>query len=113
LRLAFAISRQREDFPFCAFGADKKLYAGSDNKISRKFRGKFSSNIAADAGFLINFNRYARRQTTETGGALLLQELSDIFQRLDWYDRGGAGVPDAVKVTPDLLEARVYLSLSR
>ena len=27
------------------------LYAGSDNKISRKFRGKFSSNIAATRGF--------------------------------------------------------------
>ena len=45
-------------------------------------------------------------------GALLLQELSDIFQRL------GLGMMDgglvslvSVKVTPDLLEARVYLSL--
>jgi ribosome-binding factor A len=45
-------------------------------------------------------------------GALLLQELSDIFQRqgLGMID-GGLISLTAVKVTPDLLEARVYLSL--
>ena len=45
-------------------------------------------------------------------GALLLQELSDIFQRLglSMID-GGLISLTAVKVTPDLLEARVYLSL--
>jgi ribosome-binding factor A len=45
-------------------------------------------------------------------GALLLQELSDIFQRLglSMID-GGLVSLTAVKVTPDLLEARVYLSL--
>jgi ribosome-binding factor A len=44
-------------------------------------------------------------------GALLLQELSDIFQRLglSMID-GGLISLTAVKVTPDLLEARVYLS---
>lgn len=44
-------------------------------------------------------------------GALLLQELSDIFQRLglNMID-GGLVSLTAVKVTPDLLEARVYLS---
>jgi len=44
-------------------------------------------------------------------GALLLQELSDIFQRLglSMID-GGLVSLTAVKVTPDLLEARVYLS---
>jgi ribosome-binding factor A len=44
-------------------------------------------------------------------GALLLQELSDIFQRLglSMID-GGMLSLTAVKVTPDLLEARVYLS---
>jgi len=41
-----------------------------------------------------------------------LQELSDIFQRLglNMID-GGLISLTAVKVTPDLLEARVYLSL--
>lgn len=45
-------------------------------------------------------------------GALLLQELSDIFQRLglSMID-GGLVSLTSVKVTPDLLEARVYLSL--
>lgn len=45
-------------------------------------------------------------------GALLMQELSDIFQRLglSMID-GGLISLTAVKVTPDLLEARVYLSL--
>ena len=44
-------------------------------------------------------------------GALLLQELSDIFQRLglSMID-GGLVSLTTVKVTPDLLEARVYLS---
>jgi ribosome-binding factor A len=43
--------------------------------------------------------------------ALLLQELSDIFQRLglSMID-GGLISLTTVKVTPDLLEARVYLS---
>jgi ribosome-binding factor A len=43
--------------------------------------------------------------------ALLLQELSDIFQRLglSMVD-GGLVSLTTVKVTPDLLEARIYLS---
>lgn len=45
-------------------------------------------------------------------GALLLQELSDIFQRLGLgMIEGGLVSLTAVRVTPDLLEARVYLSL--
>jgi ribosome-binding factor A len=45
-------------------------------------------------------------------GALLMQELSDIFQRLGLgMIDGGLVSLTAVKVTPDLLEARVYLSL--
>jgi ribosome-binding factor A len=45
-------------------------------------------------------------------GALLQQELSDIFQRLGLGMIGGGLVSlTAVKVTPDLLEARIYLSL--
>jgi len=45
-------------------------------------------------------------------GALLLQELSDIFQRLGLGMMDGGLVSlTGVKVTPDLLEARVYLSL--
>lgn len=45
-------------------------------------------------------------------GALLMEELSGIFQRLglSMID-GGLVSLTAVKVTPDLLEARVYLSL--
>lgn len=44
-------------------------------------------------------------------GALLLQELSDIFQRLGLsMMEGGLVSLTGVKVTPDLLEARVYLS---
>ncbi len=45
-------------------------------------------------------------------GALLLQELSDIFQRmgLGMVDGGLISIT-GVKLTPDLLEARVYLSL--
>lgn len=44
-------------------------------------------------------------------GALLLKELSDIFQRLglSMID-GGLVSLTGVKVTPDLLEARIYLS---
>ncbi|HXB91224.1 MAG TPA: 30S ribosome-binding factor RbfA [Puia sp.] len=45
-------------------------------------------------------------------GALLMQELSDIFQRLGMSMMDGGLVSlTAVKVTPDLLEARIYLSL--
>jgi ribosome-binding factor A len=45
-------------------------------------------------------------------GALLLHELSDIFQRLGLgMIDGGLVSLTAVKVTPDLLEARIYLSL--
>lgn len=45
-------------------------------------------------------------------GALLLEELSGIFQRLGLsMIEGGLISLTAVKVTPDLLEARVYLSL--
>ena len=45
-------------------------------------------------------------------GALLLEELSDIFQRLGLSMMDGGLISlTAVKVTPDLLEARVYLSL--
>lgn len=44
-------------------------------------------------------------------GALLLQEISDIFQRLGLgMVEGGLVSLTAVKVTPDLLEARIYLS---
>ena len=43
--------------------------------------------------------------------ALLLQEISDIFQRLGLgMVEGGLVSLTAVKVTPDLLEARIYLS---
>ena len=45
-------------------------------------------------------------------GGLLFEELSDIFRRLGLGMTGGGMVSiSAVKVTPDLLEARVYLSL--
>jgi ribosome-binding factor A len=44
-------------------------------------------------------------------GALLLEELSDIFRRLGLsMVEGGLVSLTAVKLTPDLLEARVYLS---
>src|SRR6185437_11872444 len=44
--------------------------------------------------------------------ALLVQELSDIFQRLGLSMIDGGMVSlTAVRMTPDLLEARVYLSL--
>ena len=43
---------------------------------------------------------------------MLLEELSDIFQRLGLgMINGGLVSLTAVKVTPDLLEARVYVSL--
>lgn len=45
-------------------------------------------------------------------GALLLAELRDIFQRLGLsMIEGGMVSLTAVKLTPDLLEARVYVSL--
>ncbi|MDP4258305.1 MAG: ribosome-binding factor A [Bacteroidota bacterium] len=45
-------------------------------------------------------------------GALLQQELSDIFQRLGLGMLDGALISiTSVKMTPDLLEARVFLSL--
>jgi ribosome-binding factor A len=45
-------------------------------------------------------------------GAMLLEELSDIFRRLGLsMIQGGLISLTAVKLTPDLLEARVYLSL--
>ncbi|HTQ28481.1 MAG TPA: 30S ribosome-binding factor RbfA [Puia sp.] len=45
-------------------------------------------------------------------GALLEEELNHIFQRLGLSVLDGAMVSiSSVKVTPDLLEARVYLSL--
>lgn len=45
-------------------------------------------------------------------GALLLEELSDIFRRLGLtMIDGGLVSLTAVRLTPDLLEARVYLSL--
>lgn len=43
---------------------------------------------------------------------LLLEELSNIFQRLGLNMAGGGMVSiSSVKITPDLLEARIYLSL--
>lgn len=45
-------------------------------------------------------------------GGLLHQELSDIFQRMGLNMIGGGMLSIAsVKITPDLLEARIYLSL--
>jgi len=45
-------------------------------------------------------------------GGLLHQELSDIFQRLGLnMVEGGMVSISSVKTTPDLLEARIYLSL--
>jgi ribosome-binding factor A len=45
-------------------------------------------------------------------GAMLLEELNDIFRRLGLsMMEGGLVSLTAVKLTPDLLEARVYLSL--
>ncbi|ASZ10003.1 30S ribosome-binding factor RbfA [Chitinophaga pendula] len=45
-------------------------------------------------------------------GQMLQQELSDIFQRMGFnVIEGGMISISSVKMTPDLLEARVYLSL--
>lgn len=45
-------------------------------------------------------------------GQLLQKELSDIFQRMGFnIVEGGMISISSVKVTPDLLEARVYLSM--
>lgn len=45
-------------------------------------------------------------------GGLLYEELSDIFQRLGLNIVDGGMISlTSVKITPDLLEARVYLSL--
>ena len=45
-------------------------------------------------------------------GSLLQEEMSDIFQRLglNMIDGGMVSISN-VKITPDLLEARIYLSL--
>lgn len=44
--------------------------------------------------------------------SLLQKELSDIFQRLGLNIVGGAMISiSEVKITPDLLEARIYLSI--
>jgi ribosome-binding factor A len=52
----------------------------------------------------------SKRQKQVSG--LLLEELSDIFRRLGLsMVEGGLVSLTAVKLTPDLLEARVYLSL--
>jgi ribosome-binding factor A len=45
-------------------------------------------------------------------GQLLQKELSDIFQRMGYnVTEGGMISISAVRITPDLLEARVYLSM--
>ncbi len=45
-------------------------------------------------------------------GGLLQKELTGIFQRLDLSMIGGGMLSiSSVKITPDLLEARIYLSL--
>jgi len=45
-------------------------------------------------------------------GQLLQKELSDIFQRMGYnVIEGGMISISAVRITPDLLEARVYLSM--
>lgn len=45
-------------------------------------------------------------------GALLMEEMSSIFQRLGLsMIEGGLVSLTAVKLTPDLLEARIYLSM--
>ena len=45
-------------------------------------------------------------------GQLLQKELSDIFQRMGFNVlEGGMISISAVRMTPDLLEARVYLSM--
>src|SRR5215813_10934361 len=69
----------------------------------RNFGGKFSGIIVKDM-------QEGKRQKQVS--ALLLEELSDIFQRLGLSMMDGGLVSlTSVKVTPDLLEARVYLSL--
>ena len=51
-----------------------------------------------------------KRQKQVAG--VILQEMNDIFQRLglNMIDGGMVSISD-VKITPDLLEARIYLSL--
>jgi ribosome-binding factor A len=51
-----------------------------------------------------------KRQKQVAG--VILQEMNDIFQRLglNMIDGGMISISD-VKITPDLLEARIYLSL--
>jgi ribosome-binding factor A len=51
-----------------------------------------------------------KRQKQVAG--VILQEMNDIFQRLglNMLDGGMISISD-VKITPDLLEARIYLSL--
>lgn len=45
-------------------------------------------------------------------GGLLHEELSDIFRRMGLHIMDGGMVSiSSVKITPDLLEARIYLSL--
>lgn len=45
-------------------------------------------------------------------GGLIQQELSDLFQRMGFsVTDGGMITISAVRMTPDLLEARIYLSL--
>lgn len=45
-------------------------------------------------------------------GQLIQKELSDIFQRMGYnITEGGMISISAVRITPDLLEARVYLSM--
>ena len=45
-------------------------------------------------------------------GSVILKEMNEIFQRLglNMFDGGLVSIAD-VKITPDLLEARIYLSL--
>src|SRR5579871_3280455 len=58
-----------------------------------------------------NLNHMQEGKRQKQVGALLTQELSDIFQRLGLgMIDGGMVSLTAVKVTPDLLEARIYLS---
>jgi ribosome-binding factor A len=67
-----------------------------------------SVNLEANLALIKHMQEGKRQKQV---GALLLQELSDIFQRLglSMIDSGLVSLT-AVKVTPDLLEARVYLS---
>lgn len=69
-----------------------------------------------DGDQIINFTpqfkcmQEGKRQKQVAG--LLHQELSDIFQRMGLSIVDGAMISiSSVKVTPDLLEARIYLSL--